>query len=611
MSARSHEEMQQELGKCLGTTLNRLQNIWDEIGILDEQRRERTDVVFLHLRNLLEEMVKEEESLKTNLLRNVETYGADMLKLSKELAVQPYEPPDGISILQLEKELRTKVDIMQKEKHNRLKTLKKLREQDQHVCDILCTTPYYIPSGTVPSEEELNSLREHIASLEEEREKRHTVFLNTKKEIAAILEALDQCPNTSFEKDIINEEEEAFLLSKENMAALKDLHQDLSQKKQDAQDLVEKLNEQLFWLWDRLVIPQEERSAFKEANKGIKPKVIQAIRDEIARCEQLKLQNIQRFVEGIRTELSNWWDKCFYSKEKREEFTAFNDDNFTEELLEQHDVELSKVRNYYEENKALLDRVHKWQEMWCELKVFEKKAADPNRFHNNRGGALLQEEKQRKKIEKQLPKVEQEVKTAIQQWETEHSKQFLVGGVEFVDYIEQQWEIHRLEKEREKLERHQRNAKVTEEEMIFGSKPATPSAKRRFLLTPSKTPNSKMRKLNDTTKTPRSTTLIGGTVFPSPAGLPPKSAGKTMSSKTPRRLRPTQQRMQRKVLGENTQQNVVGDQSNIFSHTTLSAGGGVRGIHNASTVSIGSTITYQDFANEVLYTDEKISSSPK
>ena len=50
---------------------------------------------------------------------------------------------------------------------------------------------------------------------------------NTKKQIIELLEFLEQGPNTSFERDIVCEEEESFLLSRENMEALKVLHQEV------------------------------------------------------------------------------------------------------------------------------------------------------------------------------------------------------------------------------------------------------------------------------------------------------------------------------------------------------------------------------------------------
>ena len=47
------------------------------------------------------------------------------------------------------------------------------------------------------------------------------------------------------------------------------------------------------------------------------------LKAEISRCEKLKFDNIQRFVEGMRKEIVEWWDKCFYSREQREQFTSY------------------------------------------------------------------------------------------------------------------------------------------------------------------------------------------------------------------------------------------------------------------------------------------------
>jgi len=79
------------------------------------------------------------------------------------------QPPSGLSVLQLEKNLRTMVDRLNLEKHERIKNLKRFREEDQHLCDILCTTPYYIPSGSVPSEDQLQELKQHVEGLKKEK----------------------------------------------------------------------------------------------------------------------------------------------------------------------------------------------------------------------------------------------------------------------------------------------------------------------------------------------------------------------------------------------------------------------------------------------------------
>ena len=47
------------------------------------------------------------------------------------------------------------------------------------------------------------------------------------------------------------------------------------------------------------------------------------LREEIVRCEQLKLQNIQQSVEAKRKELVSWWDRCFVLPENRAAFKPF------------------------------------------------------------------------------------------------------------------------------------------------------------------------------------------------------------------------------------------------------------------------------------------------
>jgi protein regulator of cytokinesis 1 len=77
-----------ELVGYLEGSMGNLQKIWDEIGISEEQKEERTQVVLKHLQTLLQQMVEEEEELKTTLLENVKTCTADLKQLSLDLGVE-------------------------------------------------------------------------------------------------------------------------------------------------------------------------------------------------------------------------------------------------------------------------------------------------------------------------------------------------------------------------------------------------------------------------------------------------------------------------------------------------------------------------------------------
>lgn len=74
-----------------------------------------------------------------------------------------------MTMVQKEKILRGKVETLTKEKNDRLSKYKELHSRDQYLCDVMCTTPYYIPSGTVPSLEQLREMEKHVNSLNAEK----------------------------------------------------------------------------------------------------------------------------------------------------------------------------------------------------------------------------------------------------------------------------------------------------------------------------------------------------------------------------------------------------------------------------------------------------------
>ena len=49
--------------------------------------------------------------------------------------------------------------------------------------------------------------------------------------------------------------------------------------------------------------------------------------------------------------------------------------------------------------------------------------------------------------------LEKKLKAQIDVWELEQGREFLVKEQKFLPFVEEQWELHRIEKEREKLER--------------------------------------------------------------------------------------------------------------------------------------------------------------
>ncbi|XP_076435249.1 protein regulator of cytokinesis 1-like isoform X3 [Babylonia areolata] len=552
MSSSSKKKVKEEVTRRLEVTLEKLYRIWNEIGIDEGQVANRAGTVSIHLCNLMDEMVSEEEQLHEQMAINIQRFVDELSTLCLELAVSVPKVSEQLSMVQREKELRTKLENLNREKQERLKKLKQLLDQDQALCQALCSTPFYVSSVSVPTREQLQELESHIKTLELEKEKRYREFLSTKQKVVALCNGMDYDPDTSFERDLICEDDDAFQLSAENMESLKSVLHDLERKNRELKQQVEDLWVRIHALWDRLELPQPERTEFESRHAGHKHSVLSGLRDEILRCEQLKFENLQRFIEGARRELVDCWNQCYFSKEQRDAFVHYLDETYTEELLEVHEQELQKMRDYYKTHEHVLSLMARRDKLWKEMLEFEKNASDPNRFFNDRGGKLLREEKARKKLMKDLPKVEEEVRLQIECWEKEQGKTFLVEGVPFVQYINTQWAVFKEQKEHEKVERQKNKVKQMEEEMIFGSKPtATTPAKRRFMNTPTRTP-LKARKLNETPRTPSSISRIQhSSVFHSPYGRPPLSTTKTPNMNHTKRRRSLRQA--RKHLQESLQ----------------------------------------------------------
>uniref|UniRef100_A0A8D0WZ82 Protein regulator of cytokinesis 1 n=1 Tax=Sus scrofa TaxID=9823 RepID=A0A8D0WZ82_PIG len=456
---RRSEVLAEESIICLQKALNHLREIWESIGIPEDQRLQRTEVVKKH--------IKEEGET---------------------------------TILQLEKDLRTQVELMRKQKKERKQELKLLQEQDQELCEILCMPHYEIDITSVPSLEELNQFRQHVATLRETKASRREEFVDIKRQIILCMEELDHTPDTSFERDVVCEDEDAFCLSLENIATLQKLLRQLEVRKSQNEAACEGLRAQIRELWDRLQIPAEEREAVATVMTGSKAKVKKALQLEVDRLEELKMQNMKKVIEAIRVELAQYWDQCFYSQEQRQAFAPYYTEDYTEDVLQLHDAEIVQLRNYYEVHKELFEGVRKWEESWRLFLEFE---------------------------------LEEELKTQIEMWEQEHAKAFVVNGQNFMEYVTEQWELHRLEKEKAKQERQLKNKKQTETEMLYGSTPRTPSKRRG--LAPS-TPG-KVRKLNTTTVSNATANssirpLFGGTVYRSPVSRLPPSGSKPVITST-------------------------------------------------------------------------------
>lgn len=76
---------------------------------------------------------------------------------------------EGCTMLQMEKNSRTRLELMQEHKKQRMEELKGLISKDTELCGILCTTPFCIDQNSIPSLQQLKTYHAYLDDLTKEK----------------------------------------------------------------------------------------------------------------------------------------------------------------------------------------------------------------------------------------------------------------------------------------------------------------------------------------------------------------------------------------------------------------------------------------------------------
>ncbi len=72
-------------------------------------------------------------------------------------------------MLQMEKNSRTRLEVMKEHKKQRMDELKDLIGKDHELSDIMCTTPFCIDQDSIPSLQQLETYRAYLDDLTKEK----------------------------------------------------------------------------------------------------------------------------------------------------------------------------------------------------------------------------------------------------------------------------------------------------------------------------------------------------------------------------------------------------------------------------------------------------------
>ncbi|KAK3874716.1 hypothetical protein Pcinc_020371 [Petrolisthes cinctipes] len=440
----------------MNKTLDRLSEVWDDIGLTPEDRENRKKHFYGHIANLCDQILEDEMALKARIISRIERNTRDILKLCEELCTEADESVAGLTLLELDEVLQERLDKLKHTRDQRLEKLRQLHEKDKDLCEILGETPYYIPSDLVPAQEDLGAVEDHITAMEKEKTEREITYHKLKTDVLEFLRTLEHSPEDSFTQDLIcATNHEDVLLTKSYLHQLRNVHSDLEfrVRENEARSLI--LREEVGGLWTLLSIPPTHQQAFLATAPNHTPSHIAKLEEELERLRVLRSQNLEKFMVSIRTETEDWWEKCFVDPAVRKRLQDLYAGEATEDSLAAYEAEIRKWKHYHTQNTEILGAFARFLSLYKNMEKLEQRAKDPSRLFNTRGGALLQEEKAKRKVKNELPKVEERLKGLAGEWADREGRAFEVYGLPVMQYIDELWNSHDKHREEEKNKRQQ------------------------------------------------------------------------------------------------------------------------------------------------------------
>ncbi|KAM5353831.1 hypothetical protein ACJ41O_000481 [Fusarium nematophilum] len=452
------------LAQQVNNSIGQLHGLFDEIGVPDHEREARESELFTALSEALnsqvrlvtsekKEMIEEAKKIIT-IIRQMET------SLDDSKRRRDYEGEDDLTItyplmrcLQVLKEKHIQISRLHKERFEQVKKLvQALESYSSHLepTFVQIALPPTGPNQSIPPNFDLSP--SYVDKLDTEFTR---VYEEYSRRIATVQALSDQVIGLWAELGIPQAQQDGAIvkyyrdapeqlgLHEEDMNRLRTKRDRLSEEKKSREKKLKELRAAVEALWIKLGIDESETKPFLNSNRGCGVRQINEFEDELARLNELKRQNLHLFVEDSRIKLQELWDALYFCEDEMLEFTPAFSDVYSDALLEAHEREVARLETLKDQRAPTLALIDRHKSLIRERDDLATSSQDASRLmaRGQKGekrdpGKLLREEKMRKRIAKELPKVTAELRKMLDRWEDEYGRPFLVFGERYLDELE-------------------------------------------------------------------------------------------------------------------------------------------------------------------------------
>ncbi|CAH8332889.1 unnamed protein product [Eruca vesicaria subsp. sativa] len=475
-----------------GTLLQKLQEIWDEVGENDEQRDKMLLQIEQECLHVYKRKVEQAAKSRAELLQTLSDANAELSSLTTSLGDKSFVNgiPDKSSgtIKEQLAAIAPALEQLWQQKEERLREFSDVQSQIQKISgEISGGLSNEVPPKVDESDLSLKNLDSFHSQLQElQKEKSDRLqkvleFVSTVHDLCAVL-GLDFLTTVTEVHPSLDEETgvQSKSISNETLSRLGKTVLTLEDDKKQRLQKLQELATQLIDLWNLMDTPDEERELFDHVTCNISASVdevtspgalardlIKQAEVEVDRLDQLKASRMKEIALKKQSELEEIYARAHVEinpESARERIMSLIDGGNVEhtELLADMDTQIAKAKEEAFSRKDILDRVEKWMSACEEESWLEDYNRDHNRYSASRGAHLnLKRAEKARILVSKIPAMVDTLVAKIRGWEEEHSMSFAYDGVPLLAMLD---EYGMLRQEREDEKRRLREQKKVQEQ---------------------------------------------------------------------------------------------------------------------------------------------------
>ncbi|KAJ1441316.1 Microtubule associated protein [Sesbania bispinosa] len=487
--------------------LNKLQEIWDEVGESDEERDKMLLQIDQECLDVYKRKVEQAAKSRAQLLQSLSDAKLELSSLLSALGEKGITGIPEKTSGTIKEQLAAIAPVLEQlwqQKEERIKEFSDVQSQIRKICGEITGDLNPDQTGSFAVDEsdlslkKLDEYQSQLQELQKEKSERlHKVleFVSTVHDLCAVL-GMDFFSIVTEVHPSLNDSTGVHSKSISN-GTLARLSNTVSTLKEDKKQRLYKLQElasQLIDLWNLMDTPQEERRLFDHVTCNMSASVdevivpgalaldlIEQAEVEVERLDQLKASRMKEIAFKKQAELEEIFARAHMEidpEAAREKILSLIDSGDIEpaELLEDMDKQIANAKEEALSRKEILDKVEKWMSACEEESWLEDYNRDENRYNASRGAHLnLKRAEKARILVNKIPALVDTLIAKTRSWEEVHSVSFTYDGVPLLAMLD---EYAMLRHEREEEKRRMKDQKKyheqqnTDQESVLGSRPS-------------------------------------------------------------------------------------------------------------------------------------------